>query len=161
MTARRGTSNGNSAGSAEDRRRRRKWLIETYRADVDADIHLRSTDGKLWEVPLGEGVPACRCFRCGILMAEGFKGLLTVDRIIPGCRGGTYRRSNIRPACSDCNSETGGATRRVSKHRCVDCRREDPSDTRRPRKIVEWSGAERCATHLRKAASRGNSKATR
>lgn len=34
---------------------------------------------------------------------------LTVDRIIPGCKGGTYRRDNIRPACGGCNSETGGA----------------------------------------------------
>ena len=109
--ARRGTSNGNSSGSAEDRRRRRKWLIETYRADVDADIHLRSTDGKLWEVPLGEGHPACRCFRCGRLMAEGFQDLLTVDRIIPGCKGGTYRRNNIRPECRYCASSRGGGQR--------------------------------------------------
>lgn len=36
---------------------------------------------------------------------------LTVDRIIPGCNGGTYRRNNIRPACARCNSETGGALR--------------------------------------------------
>lgn len=34
---------------------------------------------------------------------------LTIDRITPGCQGGTYRRSNIRPACGGCNSETGGA----------------------------------------------------
>ena len=36
---------------------------------------------------------------------------LTIDRIVPGCRGGTYRRNNIRPACAGCNSETGGRTR--------------------------------------------------
>lgn len=37
---------------------------------------------------------------------------LTVDRIIPGRDGGTYQRSNIRPACVPCNSETGGALAR-------------------------------------------------
>jgi hypothetical protein len=32
---------------------------------------------------------------------------VTVDRIIPGCKGGTYRRDNIRPACAPCNTELG------------------------------------------------------
>ncbi|MFZ2152048.1 MAG: HNH endonuclease [Minisyncoccia bacterium] len=51
----------------------------------------------------------CRCYRCGkpLTLAE-----ITVDRITPGAHGGTYRRSNIRPACAACNSETGGAIRR-------------------------------------------------
>lgn len=112
----RGTSNGNSSGSAEDRRRRRAWLLETYRADVDvfnglSGTHFWDKDGVL-AAPLGEGDPACRCFRCGrLLLLE----TLTVDRIKPGCLGGTYRRDNIRPACSKCNSETGGATRGKSK----------------------------------------------
>jgi hypothetical protein len=59
-----------------------------------------------------ELLPACRCYRCGLLMHEG---TLTVDRIIPGCQGGTYRRNNIRPACGDCNSETGATTRRKAR----------------------------------------------
>lgn len=107
--ARRGTSNGNSAGSAEDRRRRRKWLLETYRADVDV-LPYDDGDGNTgWEPVLrGVGVTACRCYRCGTLLTLE---TLTVDRIIPGAHGGTYRRNNIRPACSGCNSETGGATR--------------------------------------------------
>lgn len=115
--ARRGTSNGNSSGNSEDRRRRRAWLLETYRADVDVYNGLitvtywQDRDGVL-VCQLGEGIPACRCYRCGcLLMIE----TLTVDRIIPGCQGGTYRRNNIRPACSDCNSETGGRTRRKAK----------------------------------------------
>jgi hypothetical protein len=37
---------------------------------------------------------------------------ITVDRIVPGRDGGTYRRNNIRPACGPCNSETGGALAR-------------------------------------------------
>jgi hypothetical protein len=63
------------------------------------------------EVDLGtEGAHhACRCYRCGALLTVE---TVTVDRIKPGCQGGTYRRDNIRPACGPCNSETGGATRR-------------------------------------------------
>lgn len=53
-------------------------------------------------------VPACRCYRCGDLLTAD---TVTVDRIIPGCKGGTYRRNNIRPACGSCNSETGGSLR--------------------------------------------------
>lgn len=33
---------------------------------------------------------------------------LTLDRIVPGCDGGTYARTNIRPCCGTCNSSTGG-----------------------------------------------------
>jgi hypothetical protein len=47
-------------------------------------------DGVL-AAPLGQGDPACRCYRCGRLLVLE---VLTVDRILPGC-----------------NSETGGATR--------------------------------------------------
>jgi 5-methylcytosine-specific restriction endonuclease McrA len=54
----------------------------------------------------------CRCFRCGELLDTT---TVTVDRIIPGCQGGTYRRDNIRPACGGCNSETGGRTRRTTR----------------------------------------------
>lgn len=105
---RRGTSNQNVRGNTEDRRRRREWLVETYRADVDV---LVMSDGSLFAcygTPLDGEVltPACRCYRCGELLTVE---TITVDRIIPGCKGGTYRRDNIRPACGDCNSETGGA----------------------------------------------------
>lgn len=120
-TTRRGATNGNARGSAADRRSRRKWLIEHYASETPG---------------------LCRCYRCGkhlynpddhdgksipILVMTmpqpdfPYSGAawalpLTVDRIIPGCQGGTYRRNNIRPACGLCNSETGGrlATRRKS-----------------------------------------------
>lgn len=88
----RGTSNSNQRGNTRDRAARRKWLLETFRADVD--FH---------------GEPACRCYRCGVLLVES---TITVDRIVPGCQGGTYRRNNIRPACSVCNTATGSVTRR-------------------------------------------------
>ena len=102
---RRGASNGNRRGSSEARRRRREYLLTTYRADCD--LFTIPFDPPV-EVPtlLGAGVPACRCYRCGkLLTAE----TVTVDRIKPGCEGGTYRRSNIRPSCMTCASRTGGA----------------------------------------------------
>lgn len=123
MTTTRGATNGNVRGSSYDRRRRREWLLANYPADVEG---------------------FCRCYRCGRLLfnpddhlpypgalvpyyvkaryywEDGERRVdlavpLTVDRIIPGCRGGTYRRNNIRPACGPCNSETGGPLRRTTK----------------------------------------------
>lgn len=105
----RSTTNRNRRGSAAQRRRRRAWLVDTFRADVD--IRLLGPDRVVPLIlndpaPRGDGLPACRCYRCGTLLHAG---TVTVDRIIPGIRGGTYRRNNIRPACGTCNSETGGA----------------------------------------------------
>ena len=99
---RRGTSNGGSRGSSTARRVRRAWLVNTYESDIKG---------------------MCRCYRCGRLLINpddvpiGVTELgpniqfMTVDRIIPGCRGGRYVRENIRPACMSCNSETGGSLR--------------------------------------------------
>lgn len=84
----RGTSNANARGNTKDRYERRRWLIEAYEANRPG---------------------FCRCYRCGILLTLWS---LTVDRVIPGCRGGTYRRNNIRPSCALCASITGGGTRR-------------------------------------------------
>lgn len=103
-TVTRGTSNANDRGSAEQRRKRRAWLIETYAANVPG---------------------FARCYRCGRLVYNPddhpgetnviviWKGKfeaarpLTVDRIRPGIHGGTYARTNIRPACLFDNSSTG------------------------------------------------------
>lgn len=108
--SRRSSSNGNESGSAEDRRRRKMWLLDTFRADVDAPTPEQNRPPRnaeeaenffyLVSVPLGQGEPACRCYRCGKLLIFC---TLTVDRIIPGKKGGTYRRNNIRPACGPCN----------------------------------------------------------
>lgn len=110
---RRGTTNRNDRGSSYARRARRAWLLLTYASNVPGFT---------------------RCYRCGCLLFNPddqppvflklreqnpqyiapWWGIaeqahpLTVDRIIPGCQGGTYRRTNIRPACGSCNSETGG-----------------------------------------------------
>src|SRR5690242_13516145 len=110
---RRGTTNGNVRGSNITRRRRREWLVDTYRADLDVSVAY-GLDGRPFDVqaynPRLDACgyrrePACRCYRCGQLLAVD---TVTVDRIVPGCQGGTYRRDNIRPACGFCNSSTGG-----------------------------------------------------
>lgn len=104
----RGTTNRNDRGSTTSRRARREYLVETYRADCDAIV---TTDGKLittTAVEFGTGEPACRCYRCGQLLTVD---TVTADRIKPGCKGGTYRRDNIRPACGRCNSITGTQVR--------------------------------------------------
>lgn len=107
MTVTRGTTNGNARGGSADRARRRAWLVETFRANFDVIYIGREPYGVLRNA---EGsLPACRCYRCGALLTVD---TVTVDRIIPGAHGGTYRRNNIRPACGYCNSATGAVTRR-------------------------------------------------
>jgi 5-methylcytosine-specific restriction endonuclease McrA len=80
----RGTTNRNARGSSADRAARRAYLLRAFQSN--------------------KGAGTCRCYRCGRILSED---TLTVDRIVPGCRGGTYARKNIRPACAYCNSETG------------------------------------------------------
>lgn len=79
----RGTSNSSARGSAEDRRRRKQWLLDTF----------------------GDGTVALCSFVCG---TELTFDTITVDRYpIAGIDGGTYVRKNIRPACGFCNSKYG------------------------------------------------------
>lgn len=113
MTVTRGTSNTNVRGNTCDRQARRTYLVDTFPADVGASVLYR--EGIAIDVqpynPRLDGCayvqrPACRCYRCGRLLVVE---TVTVDRIVPGCAGGTYRRNNIRPACAACNSSTGGA----------------------------------------------------
>jgi len=99
-------------GNTTDRQRRKLWLIETYRADCVIAIPARFTVELI--IPAdradqyrqdGDTVhDCCRCYRCGKLLTLE---TVTVDRIIPGCKGGTYRRNNIRPSCSDCANKQG------------------------------------------------------
>jgi hypothetical protein len=105
---RRGTTNRNARGGSEDRRRRREWLVATYRANADVVTVYGQVDPNGTATLLGAGTAACRCYRCGVLLTVD---TVTADRIKPGCRGGTYARTNIRPCCLACNSETGGSTR--------------------------------------------------
>lgn len=116
MTAARGTTNRNARGGSKDRAARRQWLVETFRANVDVGPHPPAPNGNRIQYPLGGGIPACRCYRCGVLLTVDE---VSADRIIPGAEGGTYRRNNIRPACAPCQSHTGGklsGQRRVAKN---------------------------------------------
>lgn len=100
MVSPRGTTNGNDRGSTTSRRNRRAWLMLNWVSDLPGFV---------------------RCYRCGCLLHNpddpemlrlGVDSKpLSVDRITPGCQGGTYRRTSIRPACLRCNSSTGGRTR--------------------------------------------------
>lgn len=107
-----GTVNGGDRGNVRDRRRRREWLVETFRADRDLYItgNFIANVGLDGSVPRGTGEPACRCYRCGRLLTVD---TVSPDRIIPGCKGGSYRRNNIRPACLPCQSVTGNEIKRT------------------------------------------------
>lgn len=118
----RGTTNRNARGSASDRRVRREWLVTTFRADVDV---LFADDDPRFVVaarPAKEGTDlygdgwrmACRCYRCGDYLNAD---TVSPDRIKPGCEGGTYRRTNIRPACEPCQSKTGGVLGALRRYR--------------------------------------------
>lgn len=83
------------------------WPAERILADLAENVP--------GAVVLDAAVPACRCYRCGLLLTEEE---VTADRIKPGAEGGTYRRENIRPSCAGCASTTGGqigAARKAAK----------------------------------------------
>jgi 5-methylcytosine-specific restriction endonuclease McrA len=83
---RRGTQHrreGDLRGNSTDRHRRKVFLLNKF----------------------GDGTRV-RCHRCRLWLTYDE---LTVDRWpILARDGGRYTRNNIRPACSPCNSETGG-----------------------------------------------------
>ncbi len=123
MTVTRGASNSNQRGSSYQRRDRKNYLLETYAADQpfvrvewpDGRVQISTEKAEVWQRLVDyfpsqgitfEVTPTTRCFRCGDRLHYD---ILTVDRIVPYCLGGTYARTNIRPACLDCNTETGSA----------------------------------------------------
>ena len=110
-------TNTNVRGSSMDRQRRKMYLLETYAADRDALSEVGGHDigwdrNSILACKVGTGISACRCYRCGCLLTYE---TLTVDRIVPGCKGGTYRRTNIRPSCSSCATETGNELKKALK----------------------------------------------
>lgn len=119
-------------GNTTDRQRRKEWLLKTYAADV-ALVLVQGFHSPhvipLSAVPVYEAAgdtvhQCCRCFRCGKLLTIE---TLTVDRIIPGCQGGTYRRNNIRPSCSDCANKQGAELRaETARNRVPVVRRRVP-----------------------------------
>lgn len=72
---------GDARGNAQDRRRRKIWLLATF----------------------GDG-EKCPCAHCG---AELDYDTVTVDRIVPGHEGGRYVRGNIQPSCRPCANRQG------------------------------------------------------
>jgi 5-methylcytosine-specific restriction endonuclease McrA len=103
-------------GNVTDRQRRREWLLKTYAADMAIAIPARfkveliisALKADQYRADGDTVLECCRCYRCGKLLTLE---TLTVDRIIPGCKGGTYRRNNIRPSCSNCANKQGGELR--------------------------------------------------
>jgi 5-methylcytosine-specific restriction endonuclease McrA len=75
---------GDSRGSAQARRARKGYLLT------------------LW----GDG-DTCPCSYCNIELTSA---TLEADRIIPGTLGGSYTRTNVIPACRQCNASRGDAT---------------------------------------------------
>lgn len=85
----------------------RQWLVQTYRADVDlVPLPGWPTGGPQYPCPPGfyavprnklhAGVPACRCYRCGLLLTVD---TVIVDQILPNV--GAYHPI-CRPVCRSC-----------------------------------------------------------
>lgn len=68
-------------GNTEDRKRNRDYLLREF------------GDGKV-----------CPCVYCGVYISHG---TLEQDKIHTLAEGGRYRRSNLVPACGDCNKRRG------------------------------------------------------
>lgn len=86
---RRGTTNRDERGSTYDRAARKQWLLDTFGDGTSAPCLIKFDDNCLDTVTMDT---------------------LSVDRFpVPGAKGGTYTRGNIRPGCGPCNSRQGGA----------------------------------------------------
>lgn len=85
---RRSRSNRNDRGSSYQRRRRREWLVEEYGDGEFVACFLQRSAHCLYVLDVDNVSP---------------------DRIVLGVDGGTYRRSNILPACLPCQCDQGGA----------------------------------------------------
>jgi hypothetical protein len=83
--------------------------MPTKRAHCSAEVRVWTMDAN--RVP-SAGDPVCLCFRCDALLTTK---TMTVDRILPGAHGGTYVKSNVRPACGSCNSKGGGLVRKLRR----------------------------------------------
>jgi len=99
VTVSRGTTNKNVTGNSKDRAARRRRLVDRFG----------------WWVTLPDGtvVGIVCCYRCAVPLLQDADDdapgqSVTVDRIVPGCQGGTYEDGNTRPCCGPCDEETGG-----------------------------------------------------
>jgi 5-methylcytosine-specific restriction endonuclease McrA len=66
----------------------------------------------------GRRVP---CVFCGAMLSNES---MTLDRIIPGAKGGRYTRDNVQPACAPCNRDRGSEP--VNLADCPYCDRAFP-----------------------------------
>lgn len=96
---RRGTTNTNSRGNAGDRRRRRRWLVQHFGDGEHVACFLQRSRYCLWVLDETNVSP---------------------DRIVLGADGGTYRRSNIQPACLPCQMDQGGELGQARRRPRVD-----------------------------------------
>lgn len=78
MASRRQQTKDDKRGNSRDRAARRAWMLRTF----------------------GDGT-TCPCVHCGVSLTDA---TMQADRIVPG---GSYRRSNVQPACGGCNRERG------------------------------------------------------
>lgn len=78
---------GDKRGNAKDRKARKIWLLSP-------------------EAPWGGNgdMAPCAMRISGECQEIVDYASMEVDRIIPGCLGGRYVRTNIRPACRPCNN---------------------------------------------------------
>jgi hypothetical protein len=84
----------NARGNTRDRRARRMFLLNPESGFGGDSVH----------------VP---CWECRHLVDYTS---MVVDRILPGCRGGTYQRTNIRPQCHGCANAQSHTLRRQQRN---------------------------------------------
>lgn len=72
---------------------------ETKRVDQRGNWKDRAARRKFLLKKFGCG-KTCPCYYCKKKLTNK---TVTVDRIVPGFEGGTYRRDNILPSCIECN----------------------------------------------------------
>lgn len=87
----RGTSNTDSRGSAEERRKRKVWML-SREAGFGGN---------------GKTVPCARAKTHCNQAALTFETMQVDRHPLPGVLGGRYTRNNIRPLCPGCNRALG------------------------------------------------------
>lgn len=89
---------GGDRGSSYDKRERRLWLIGAKESV------------RYGRAPFGGDGTHVDCIFCKVPLT---RETLTVDRKIPGSKGGSYRYSNIQPCCDTCNKSRGDMPAKV------------------------------------------------
>lgn len=106
-------SGGEKRGNNRDRKRRRAWILRTFDPD------------------LGPGQARCRLQISDMCRPVVDESTLSVDRIDPG---GTYKRSNIQPACIPCQNKQGALITKERREQWQQWMREAEEAG------IEWDG---------------------